>query len=81
MTICSKNEIGLTLKPLKRVKKRRRVTKKLERMKKGWKKSKHSASEKGRAVKGVLGRLAGFKAIPNTDDSNTTHTQEPELDS
>ena len=81
LTIYDKNETSPILESLKKTKQRKRITKKLERVKKGWTKRKHSASEKGRAVKGALSRMTGFKTDPDMDDCNTTRMKEQESDS
>ncbi|KZM20924.1 hypothetical protein ST47_g7951 [Ascochyta rabiei] len=69
LTIHGKNEVVPTTKLLKKMKKKRRITKKLERVKKGWAKSKRFVREKGKAFVGTLGWLNRPTADSDTSES------------
>ncbi|KAJ4364240.1 hypothetical protein N0V95_000862 [Ascochyta clinopodiicola] len=69
LTIHGKKEVVVTTRLLKKTKTRRRITKKLERVKRGWAKSKRFVREKGKAVIGTLGWLNGSTANSETSES------------
>ncbi|KAF1359958.1 hypothetical protein EJ07DRAFT_155431 [Lizonia empirigonia] len=78
LTKHGKNEAMPGPKALEKVKKRQRITKKLERVKTSWSKSKYLVRRKSWAVGDALGRLTGFKSDSDDDEPDTLDTASSE---